>query len=50
MAFKAHPDPGGIRKCNLCFTEKLIIMKAEPKLLLKMHELFPNAGTLINSH
>ena len=38
IAFKTHPYTGGTRKCDLCLTEKLVIMKADPKSLLNMHE------------
>ena len=34
IASKAHPYTGGARKCDLCLTEKLAIMKADPESLL----------------
>ena len=40
----ARPYTGGTRKCNLCSTEKLAIMKADPKSLLRMHDRFFKYG------
>ena len=34
IASKAHSYTGGTRKCGLCLTEKLAIMKADPESLL----------------
>ena len=34
IACKAHPYTGGTRKCDLCSTGKLSIMKADPESLL----------------
>ena len=51
IAYKTHPYTGGTRKCDLCLTEKLAIMKAHPESLLNtVTSLFLNAGTWINSH
>ena len=40
VACKAHPYTGGTRKCDLCLTEKLAIVKADPKSLLSMRDEF----------
>ena len=37
---KAHPYTGGSRKCDLCLTEKLAIMKPDAKGLLNTHNEF----------
>ena len=37
---KAHPYTGRNRKCDLCLTEKLAIMKADPESLLNMLDEF----------
>ena len=34
IAYKARPYTVGTRKCDLCLTEKLVIMKGDPELLL----------------
>ena len=39
IACKAHPYTGGTRKCDLCLTEKLAIMKADAESLLKKRDL-----------
>ena len=35
IAFKVHLYTGCTRKCNLCLSEQLAIMKADPESLLK---------------
>ena len=40
IACKAHPYTGGTRKCDLCLTEKLTIMKADPESLLNTRDEF----------
>ena len=46
IAYKAHPYTRGTRKCDLCLTEKLVIIKAEPESSLNsVTSLFLNAGT-----
>ena len=40
MACKAHLYTGGTRKCDLCLTEKLTIMKADLESLLNAHGEF----------
>ena len=40
IACKVHPYTGGTRKCDLCLTEKLTIMKADLKSLLNMRDEF----------
>ena len=40
IACKAHPYTGGTRKCDLCLTEKLAIMKADPESLLNTRDEF----------
>ena len=40
IAFKAHPYTGGTRKCDLCLTEKLAIIKADPESLLNTRDEF----------
>ena len=37
---KAHLYTGGTRKCDLCLTEKLTIMKADPESLLNTRDDF----------
>ena len=38
IASKARPCVCGRRKCDLCFTEKLTIIKADPKSLLNKRD------------
>ena len=45
IACKTHSYTGGIRKCDLCLTEKLSIIKADPKSHVCLTSLFLNAGT-----
>ena len=46
MACKAHPYTGGTTKCDLCLTEKVTIMKADPESLPNtLENLFLNVGT-----
>ena len=46
IAYKAHPYTRGTRKCDLCLTEKLVIIKAELESSLNsVTSLFLNAGT-----
>ena len=40
IACKAHPYTGGTRKCDLCLTEKLAIMKADPGSLFNARDEF----------
>ena len=40
VAYKAHPYTVGTRKCDLRLTEKLAIMKADPKSLLSTRDEF----------
>ena len=40
IACKAHPYTGGTRKCDLCLTEKLAIMEADPESLLNKSDEF----------
>ena len=40
IACKAHPYTYGTRKCDLCLTEKLAIMEADPGSLLNTREEF----------
>ena len=40
IACKAHPYTGGTRKCDLCLTEKLAIMKADPESLFNARDEF----------
>ena len=40
IAYKAHPYTGDTRKCDLCLTEKLAIIKADPKSLLNTRDEF----------
>ena len=40
VACKAHPYTGGTRKCDLCLTEKLAIMKADSESLLNARDEF----------
>ena len=40
IACKAHSYTGGTRECGLCLTEKLAIMKADPKSLHNTREEF----------
>ena len=40
IAHKAQPYTGDTRKCNLCLTEKLAFMKADPKPLLNTRDEF----------
>ena len=38
IASKAHPYACGSRKCNLCLTEKLTIIKTDPETLLNTRD------------
>ena len=40
IACKAHPYTGGTRKCDLCLTEKVTIMKADLESLLNTRDEF----------
>ena len=40
IACKAHPYTGDTRKCDLCLTEKLAIMKADPESLFNARDEF----------
>ena len=40
IACKAHPCTDGTKKCDLCLTEKLTIMKADPGSLLNTRDEF----------
>ena len=42
------PQTGGARKCDLCLTEEMAIMKADPESLLNMHEEFVSKCRHIN--
>ena len=44
----AHPYTCGTRKCDLCLTEKLAIIKADPESLLNMREEFVSKCRHIN--
>ena len=37
---KAHPYTVGTKKCDLCLTEKLAIMKADPESILNTRDEF----------
>ena len=51
IAFKAHPYVRGSRKCDLCLTEKLTIIKTDPETLLNTRdELVSKCRHWINSH
>ena len=40
MACKDHPYAGATRKCELCLTEKMAIVKADPESVLNTHDEF----------
>ena len=42
------PQTGGARKCDLCLTEEMAIMKADPESLLNMREEFVSKCRHIN--
>ena len=48
IAWKAHPYLGGTKKCNLCLTEILTIMKANPESVLNTHDEFVSKCRNIN--
>ena len=48
IACKAHPYTGGTRKCDLCLTEKLAIMKADPGSLLNTRDEFVSKSRHMN--
>ena len=50
IACKAHPYAGATRKCELCLTEKMAIVKADLESVTHVTSLFLNADTWINSH
>ena len=48
IACKAHPYTADTRKCDLCLTEKLTIMKADLELLLNMCDEFVSKCRYMN--
>ena len=48
IASKARPFVCGSRKCGLCLTEKLTIIKADPESLLNARDKLLSKCTLMN--